>query len=111
MAEQQYEYQAYPRMMYQKGGGYTIVASAEEEQGLGAEWSRDPSPENFSQFSAHHTTRVPVEDPSRAREPQRSSTDSVYNIDYLVEEVIRRLTARDLLRRPPGRAQTDEDNL
>lgn len=103
MAEPQ-EYHAYPRMLYQKGGGYTVVASEEDEKGLGEGWSRDPNPESFSRFSEHHTTRVPVQDPSRVQEqPQRTQSDSVYNLDYIVEEVIRRLQARDLLRRPPGR--------
>jgi hypothetical protein len=100
MTEQQ-EYSAYPRMIYQKGGGYAVVASEEEERGMKGEWSRDPSPEVFSQFSSHHTTRVPVQDPSRATEqPQQSQSN---NIDHIVEMVIRRLQDRDLLRRPPGR--------
>jgi hypothetical protein len=90
-------------MLYQKGGGYIVAESEEDEKALGPDWSRDPSPEVFSKLSSHHTTRVPVEDPSRPKEPQQSQSDSVYSVDYLVEEVIRRLQARDLLRKPPGR--------
>jgi hypothetical protein len=98
---EQYVHQDYPRMIYQKGGGYAVVASEEEEMSLKGEWSRDPSPEIFSQFSSHHTTRVPVQDPSRATEqPQQSQSN---DIDHIVETVIRRLQERDLLRRPPGR--------
>lgn len=88
-------------MLYQKGGGYTVVSSEEDERALGSGWSRDPSPEAFSVFSSHHTTRVPVTDPSRVPEqPQQSQSN---NIDHIVEAVIRRLQERDLLRRPPGR--------
>jgi hypothetical protein len=103
MTEQQ-EYSAYPRMIYQKGGGYTVVASEEEEKGLKGEWSRDPSPEAFSQFSPHHTTRIPVNDPSARVESQQSQqSQQLRDLDYIVEAVIRRLQDRDLLRRPPGR--------
>jgi hypothetical protein len=41
----------YPRAMYAKDGGYRTVSSPDEERDLGAEWSRDPSPEHFQPVS------------------------------------------------------------
>jgi hypothetical protein len=92
----------YPRMLYQKGGGYTTVNSEEEERELGQGWSRTPNPEHHQQFSPHHTQRVEVsDDQRRSAEPKPSKAD--HSLEEIVEAVIKRLDERGLLRRPPGR--------
>jgi hypothetical protein len=92
----------YPRMLYQKGGGYTVAQSEEDEQALGEGWFRTPGPEHHQQFSPHHTQRVDsFDDQRRSAEPKPSKTE--HSLDEVVEAVVKRLDERGLLRRPPGR--------
>jgi hypothetical protein len=99
----------YPRMLYQKGGGYTVAQSEEDEKALGDGWSRTPGPEAFQQFSPHHTQRVDVsDDQRRSAEPKPSKTE--HSLEEIVEAVIKRLDDRGLLRRPPGRPPANSSN-
>ncbi len=114
----------YPRMLFQKGGGYAIVNSEEEEQQMGSGWSRDPNPEHFQHQSPHHTTQVPINSPDKLQQTHGQQSNgnqqqTTLDVDAIVrratEAVMAKLRDEGFLKRGPGRPpgsgrQPDEES-